>query len=91
MIVRIIAVKKNKCATIYATEDGAQMTEQELFECALQAHREDFVVREANIDDFEYVTIDGVEYYYPWLCSLVANYNFSEVEFDDLWNFIGDN
>lgn len=88
MILRIIAVKKNKCATIYATEKGRQMTEQELFNCALEAHEEDYIVREANIDDFQYIVINDTEYYYPWLCSLVANYNFSEKEFEDLWHFI---
>lgn len=89
-MIRIISVSKYKCATIYAAEDGAQMTERELFECALEAHDEDFVVRKACIDDFEYVTINGTEYYYPWLCSLIANYNFSEEEFDDLWEFLED-
>lgn len=90
MIIRIIAVQKQHCATIYATEDGCQMTEKELFECALQAHTEDFIVRKAVIDNFEYVTIGDKEYYFPWLCSLIANYNFSDEEFNDLWNFISE-
>lgn len=90
MILRIIAVKKDKCSTIYAAEDGHQMTGPELFVRALDAHEEDYVVREANIDDFEYITINDTEYYYPWLCSLVANYDFSKEEFNHLWEFLED-
>lgn len=96
-MIRVLEITNKMCNTknsrcvIYTLETGEQLAEPEFIDMILAPHDEEFVKRRVDMNYNTYLKWkDGSTVYFPWLCSLIANYNFTDEEFDLLWDYIED-
>lgn len=84
---KVIKVTRKGFAPTYAIETGAQLSEHE-FICLLAApHGFAYRINEVDMDNgAEWIERGYDLYYYPWLCSKVANYDFTPEEFSSLFH-----
>lgn len=84
---RVLKITRTGFASIYACESGDQRPENEFIKYLCQPHGYNYKIREVDmLANTNWLLEKHDSYYYPWLCSKIANYEFTPEEFNLLWS-----
>ena len=86
--VKVIKVTKYGFASIYVFPNGERYSEPEFIKYLCEPHDLPYEIHVCDIDDTTnqlYITSED-KFYYPYLCSNIANYEFTPDEFYTLYS-----
>lgn len=84
---RVLSITRKGFGTIYVIEDGTQLSEIEFIKFLCLPHGYELVIRTVDmLSNDNWICEKHESYYFPYLCSKIANYDFTNDEFNTLWS-----